>query len=238
LSETVVISGAAVVPSDDTTATTLLSVPGVADLEIADPGRGVQLVIRNPTGARLNAAVDGADELTIAPEGSDAVPFGAGPDGARLHLQIRPADRPQMATIVVTVEPSDAGPMAVGQAIGGPSGLVLSASKDLEPGARAMLLLADGLFRLDVLIVGDTLQTFVRNLTGGELELHGEVGQPRVATTTLGLAARYAPGRADLRFAVGAEDVRVLTEVTIATLRLAERGVIRVSAQGIVHHHD
>ncbi len=237
MSETVVISGAVAVPSDDATAATLLSVPEVADLEVADRGQGVQLVIRNPTGAPLTAAVDGADELTIAPEGG-AVPFRTGRDGSRLDLQIRPADRSQAVTIVVTVEPSDAGPMAVGQAIGGPGGLVLSASKDLEPGVRAMLLLADGLFRLDVLIVGDTLQTFVRNLTSGELELHGEVGQPRVATTTLGLAARYAPGRADLRFAVGSEDARVLTEVTIATLRLAERGVIRVSAHGIVHHHS
>jgi hypothetical protein len=111
---------------------------------------------------------------------------------------------------------------------------VLSCAKDLEPGVRAMLLLADGLFRLDVLIVGDALQTFVRNLTDGKLDLSGEVGQPRVATTTLGLAARYAPGRADLRFAVGSEAARVQTEVTIATLRFADRGTIRVSAQGIV----
>ena len=50
-------------------------------------------------------------------------------------------------------------------------------------------------------------------------------GQPRVATTTLGVAARYAPGRADLRFALGPDDDRVVTEVTIATLRFADRGV-------------
>jgi hypothetical protein len=117
---------------------------------------------------------------------------------------------------------------------GGARGRVISCSKDLEPGVRAMLLLAEDLFRLDIMIVGDTLQTFVRNLTSGELDLHGEVGQPRVATTTLGLAARYAPGRADLSFAVGPEDARVVTRVTIATLRFPERGVIRVSAQGIV----
>jgi hypothetical protein len=111
---------------------------------------------------------------------------------------------------------------------------VLSCSKDLEPGARAMLLLAEGLFRLDIMIVGDALQTFVRNLTSGELELHGEVGQPRVAITTLGLAARYAPGRADLRFAVGPADARITIAVTIATLRFPDRGVIRASAQAIV----
>ena len=117
---------------------------------------------------------------------------------------------------------------------GGVRGRVLSSSKELEPGVRAMLLLADDLFRLDTMIVGDTLQTFVRNLTSGELAVAGEVGQPRVATTTVGLAARYAPGRADLRFAVGPQEARIVTEVTIATLRFPERGLIRISAQGIV----
>ena len=117
---------------------------------------------------------------------------------------------------------------------GGARGQLLSSSKDLEPGVRAMLLLAEDLFRLDTMIVGDTLQTFVRNLTSGELSIAGDVGQPRVATTTLGLAARYAPGRADLRFAVGPEHARIETEVTIATLRFPERGLIRISAQGIV----
>jgi hypothetical protein len=117
---------------------------------------------------------------------------------------------------------------------GGARGRVLSSSKDLEPGVRAMLLLAEDLFRLDIMIVGDALQTFVRNLTGGDLALAGDVGQPRVATTTVGLAARYAPGRADLRFSVGPEVGRITTEVTIATLRFPERGLIRVSAQGIV----
>ncbi|HEX3688792.1 MAG TPA: hypothetical protein VHV28_03820 [Solirubrobacteraceae bacterium] len=117
---------------------------------------------------------------------------------------------------------------------GGARGRVLSSSKDLEPGVRAMLLLAEDLFRLDIMIVGDTLQTFIRNLTSGELALAGEVGQPRVATTSVGLAARYAPGRADLRFSVGPEETRIVTEVTIATLRFPERGLIRVSAQGLV----
>ena len=117
---------------------------------------------------------------------------------------------------------------------GGVRGRVLSSSKEIEPGVRAMLLLADDLFRLDTMIVGDTLQTFVRNLTSGELAVAGEVGQPRVATTTVGLAARYAPGRADLRFAVGPQEARIVTEVTIATLRFPERGLIRISAQGIV----
>ena len=126
------------------------------------------------------------------------------------------------------------GTLTVALTLPGGRGRILSCSKDLEPGARAMLLGAEGLFRLDVMIVGDALQTFVRNLTSGELELHGEVGQPRVATTTLGLAARYSPGCADLRFVVGPADARVVAEITIATLRFPERGLIRARAQAIV----
>jgi hypothetical protein len=111
--------------------------------------------------------------------------------------------------------------------------LVLSASKDIEPGARAMLLHADGLFRLDVMVRGDSLQTFVRNLTDGELDIHGGVGESG-GTVTLGDASAYAPGRADLGFTLGTGDDRVMTRVIISTLRFADRGTIRVSAQGIV----
>jgi hypothetical protein len=230
---TVVISGAVTVAAGDAP-TPLLSVPEVAELAIAHPDQEVALVIHNRTAAPLKVTGDGAGDVIVAADGSVDVPFAAAPEGARLHLLILPADRSRAVTVIVTVEPSEGGPVAVGQAIGGPGGVVLSASKDLEPGVRAMLLLADDLFRLDIAVVGDALQTFVRNLTSGDLELHGEVGQPRIATTTLGLAARYAPGRADLRFAVGPPDARADTEVTIATLRFAERGLIRVSAQGIV----
>jgi hypothetical protein len=111
--------------------------------------------------------------------------------------------------------------------------LLLSASKDLEPGARAMLLQAEGLFRLDVLVRGDSLQTFVRNLTDKPLDIHGDVGESP-GTITFGDAAAYTPRRADLGFTMGTGDDRVMTKVMISTLRFADRGTIRVSAQGIV----
>jgi hypothetical protein len=111
--------------------------------------------------------------------------------------------------------------------------LLLSASKDIEPGARAMLLHADGLFRLDVMVRGDSLQTFLRNLTEGALDIRAGVGETG-GTVTLGDAAAYAPGRADLGFTLGAGDDRVMTRVMISTLRFADRGTIRVTAQGIV----
>jgi hypothetical protein len=170
-------------------------------------------------------------EVTIAPGTSAEMPLGAWPESYDPHLRMLLDGRARAVTLVVGAESCDEGRVVVGQAIGGACGRVLSCSKDLEPGVRAMLLLVPDVFRLDVLVIGDALQTFVRNLTSGALDLHGEVGQPRVATTTLGLAGRFAPGRADLQFAVGPAEARILTEVTIATLRFAERGVIRVSAQ-------
>lgn len=112
-------------------------------------------------------------------------------------------------------------------------GLVLSASKELEPGARAMLLLADRLFRLDVALSGDTLRTVVRNLSSGELELSREQreGGPSVA---FGEIAAYEPSRTELGFSLGTGSDRVSVEATIATLKFAERGMIRVTAQALV----
>ena len=118
----------------------------------------------------------------------------------------------------------------------GRRGLVLSGSKEIEPGARAMLLRADGLFRLDVRIRGDALQTVVRNLTDWPLDIHGDAGELTGATTAFGEIARYAPGRADLGFSLGSGRDLLTARVTIATLRFAERGTIRVSAQAVVHN--
>jgi len=248
---TEVIAGAA--SMDGEAPAPLLVAPGLVAVALEESADGVQLVVHNPSDAPLAVAACGSDESPVAPGDSAAIPLQATPDGDRLHLQLRSAARQRVGTVVVSLEVSSDEITAVGQALsseGTVTGALtgdltltgegdvraISCSKDLEPGARAMLLLAEGLFRFDVMIVGDALQTFVRNLTDGELELHGEVGQPRVAITTLGVAARYAPGRADLRFAVGRRDARVLTEVTIATLRFPDRGVIRATAQAIVRH--
>ena len=117
---------------------------------------------------------------------------------------------------------------------GGQRGLVLSGTKQLEPGARAMLLLAEGLFRLDVVLRDDTIKTVVRNLSSGELEtqidhdVHGPIG---IATEE---AERYLPGRTRLDFALVERAERVTVEVLIATLRFVERGTVQVTAQAIV----
>lgn len=112
---------------------------------------------------------------------------------------------------------------------------VLSASKELEPGARAALLLADGLFRLDVLVQGDALQAFVRNLTPGRLEFRGDSAAPHWETLTFGDVTPYGPGRAGLGFSlVSADSHRVLAKIVVGTLRFPARGVVRVTGQAIV----
>jgi hypothetical protein len=118
VTDTVVISGAVAVPTGDATATPLLSVPELVDVAIADPGQGAQLVLENRTGASQTAAVEGGAETIIASGGSVAVGLCAAPGGARLHLQILSREPPHVVTLIVTVEPSDDGPVAVAQAIG------------------------------------------------------------------------------------------------------------------------
>jgi hypothetical protein len=112
--------------------------------------------------------------------------------------------------------------------------VVLSASKELEPGARAMLVLAEGLFRLDVQITGDTLRTVVRNFSPGPLEMRRAHGGAPGRSIAFGEVAAYEPSQTKVEFVLGTGDDRVTVEVVIGTLRFAERGVLRVSAQALI----
>ncbi len=109
---------------------------------------------------------------------------------------------------------------------------MLSASKEVEPGARAMLLVADGLFRLDVTIEGDTLRTTVRNFSTGPLTMTGGTGE-RISVAS-GAAETYEPSHSGLRFTLGADRDIVDVDIQLGTLRFAERGTIRITAQAII----
>ncbi len=111
---------------------------------------------------------------------------------------------------------------------------MLSAAKELEPGARAMLVYADGLFRLDIAISGDTLRTVVRNLSAAAIEMRRGAGGQGLGHVAFGEAAEYEPGSSGLGFVLLDGDERVTVEVQIATLRMPQRGTVRVSAQAIV----
>jgi hypothetical protein len=112
----------------------------------------------------------------------------------------------------------------------------LSATKELEPGFRAILLLAEGLFRLDVLVSGDTLRTVVRNLSAGELVTDAQPSADAGVSIGVGDVAAYEPGRTQLSFTLGTGSDRVLVSATVATLRFADRGKVRVTGQAIIRH--
>jgi hypothetical protein len=112
--------------------------------------------------------------------------------------------------------------------------VVLSASKEIEPGARAMLLLAEGLFRLDVVHREDTLRTIIRNLSAGQLEIEEGLHPEAKPQLVFGEVERYQPGHGEVRFALGKGPDRVTVDIRTATLHFAERGTVQVTAQAIV----
>jgi hypothetical protein len=85
-----------------------------------------------------------------------------------------------------------------------------------------------------VLVSGDTLRTVVRNLSGGELVTDAEPSADSGVSIGFGDIAAYEPGRTQLRFSLGAGADRVSVSATVATLRFADRGRVRVTAQAIV----
>ena len=175
-----------------------------SELTIADPGDRRELVIHNATGAPLRVAVEDVGDIAIPATAARRSPLRAEPGGLRIHLQALSAGSPSVVMVIVSVEPSDDGPIAVGQAIGASHVLTrelvlarrrsaagsISSSKDIEPGVRAMLLLADGPVPARHHRSWATRSRRSCAISrAGSSSVAGEVGQPRVATTTLGLAA-------------------------------------------------
>jgi hypothetical protein len=112
--------------------------------------------------------------------------------------------------------------------------MVISATKELENGTRAMLVLAEGWFRLDVVISDDTLRAIVRNLSGAELDLEGGKGGDLGVALESGDAAVYEPRRSTMALRLGRGEDQIVAMISIATLRFAHRGTVRVTAQAVV----
>lgn len=118
MTDAVVISGATVVPVDDAAPAPLLTVPELIDVAVADPGTGVQLVIGNAGDTPLRIAVEDVGDISVPRASSRTVPLPIEPGGARIHLQALSTSQSRVVMIIVSVEPSHDGPIAVGQAIG------------------------------------------------------------------------------------------------------------------------
>jgi hypothetical protein len=112
--------------------------------------------------------------------------------------------------------------------------LVLSGSRQIEPGARAMLLLAEDLFRIDIVVSPDTIRTVIRNLSPGKLEVERGSGYGLRSAVHSVEAAAYRPGSTELRFTLGRGEDRVSVDVKVGLLRFADRGVVQVTGQAIV----
>jgi hypothetical protein len=111
--------------------------------------------------------------------------------------------------------------------------LALSRSVEVPEGARAALLHARGLFRLDVCPRDDTVRTVVRNLSTGRLDLRSP-GYGAEVLVQGELPETAGPGRYDIDFALGEGEDRVGVRVVIATLKDRARGVTRFTGQAII----
>jgi hypothetical protein len=110
-------------------------------------------------------------------------------------------------------------------------GLALSCHKLLEDGARALLLIAPGLFRLDVRPSEDTLQVMTRSLHEG-----ARWGAQPSAPTDYGRRADETeePARAEFTFLAELDPRPVLARIAILSTIDRERGVTHLAAHAIV----
>ena len=110
-------------------------------------------------------------------------------------------------------------------------GLALSCHKLVEDGARVMLLLAPGMFRLDVRPVEDTLQVMTRSLHEG-----ARWGTEPSAATDYGRKAEQTPepARADFTFFAELEPRPILARIALTSTVDRERGLTHFVAQAIV----
>jgi ribosomal protein L11 methyltransferase len=110
-------------------------------------------------------------------------------------------------------------------------GLALSSSHDLPTGARVAVLLAPGLFRLDLRHLEDTLKLSIRNLSGTAIRTLPTDRPPAMVRTAGDVTIDYPVAtNARMRLRVGTRDVQVV----LSALSGPDAGSGRVTAQAIV----
>ncbi len=112
---------------------------------------------------------------------------------------------------------------------------VISAGREVEQGARSMLLLAEGLFRLDVVPQDDMVQTVIRNLSPAaraELRFHAVGGESSVFGSRHEVVAG-ATGRFGGEVVLVEEDgeERIVAKVLVGSVCRLEQGVTSFTAQ-------
>jgi hypothetical protein len=109
-------------------------------------------------------------------------------------------------------------------------GLALSCHKLVEDGARALILLAPGLFRLDVRPVEDTLQLMTRSLSPG-----ARWGTEEAPQTDYGRKADETrePARVAFTFFAELSPRPVMARITLASTVDRDRGVTHFVAHAV-----
>ena len=109
--------------------------------------------------------------------------------------------------------------------------MALSCHKLVEDGARVMLLLAPGLFRLDVRPVEDTLHVMTRSLHEG-----ARWGTEPSAATDYGRKAEETPepSRAEFTFYAELEPRPILARIALSSTVDREAGLTHFVAHAIV----
>ena len=120
------------------------------------------------------------------------------------------------------------GQMASGL-VGG--GLAISCQKLVEDGARTMILLAPGLFRLDVRPVEDTLQVMTRSLHAEE----GRWGTEQEPVTDYGKKAQDTPEpyRLEFSFYLELEPHPIMARILLNSTVDKDRGLTHFVAQAV-----
>ena len=97
------------------------------------------------------------------------------------------------------------------------------------------MLHAPGLFRVDVTMIPDSMRVVVRNMSGGPIRCSDEgYGRPVLVQGETAAIAALHPGHHQTTFTLGDPGDAVEVRVILATLRLADRGLVRVTGQATV----
>lgn len=100
-----------------------------------------------------------------------------------------------------------------------------------------MVLLAEGLFRLDVAVIGDSLRTVLRSLGPGVVTRAPPAGGGiEDGSGVWGDAGVLRPGLARMGFTLGEGSDRVEVAVTVATLSFSARGRVRLTSRATVRY--
>jgi hypothetical protein len=120
-----------------------------------------------------------------------------------------------------------------------PPQIAISAGREVELGARSMLLLAEGLFRLDVVPQEDMVQVIVRSLATephAELRSTGEVGGESRALGRRDEVEPRSTGRFGGEIVLIADDgaERRVAKILVGSVCQLERGLSSFTAQATV----